>query len=360
MPKDQPDVFLMQHHHPMNFGAPWLTNLNSLTLNSITTLSVLLGVCSRMPSIENLHLNFGTTGPGIDRNLRSVNMPLLTSLDISCPLDISLTFLDHITPAPGCNLHLFSNVSGSLEIMTPAEVDSAQRIIMKFAKNYFSHRGSTSFFLQISPETISAADFCPKVGPISTLHPRFEGFRITIYDRHTGRLPPCLFALFLGTFVPAHCVKKLILDSTYIRHALVPVFTDFLAMMTAVEMLGLTTDGLEFINSLPGVHFPLLKTIIWIPCYTSESPDNDNMESLIINFLAMRRKIGMPIETLDFSPCTYLSVPMDIQILEAEAGLRVVWLQGVYGYRREYVCGSGRPEELPTTISRSHLSSVHG
>ncbi|KIM49817.1 hypothetical protein M413DRAFT_21951, partial [Hebeloma cylindrosporum] len=288
-----------QHRIPMNFGAPWLANLTSLTLNSVTTLGILLDACSRMQSIQNLNLTFGTAGPSIDGQLHSVNMPLLTSLDISCPLDVSLAFLDHITPAPGCYLHLFSTVS-SHEDMTPAEVVSAQRITMKFAKNYFSHRISTSFFLQISPRIISTGDIPPKIGLMANLDPRFKGFTIDVYD--LTRLPTSLFALCFGTFVPAHFsrVKKLTLASMEIPptvHTLEPLFANWFTTMATLETLKLTADSLAFIDSLAGAHFPHLKTVEWLPS-SSKSP---NRTSLIMNFLATRRKMGMPIETLDLT-----------------------------------------------------------
>jgi len=336
-----------QHRTPMNFRAPWLANLTSLTLNSVTTLAILLTACARMRSIQTLRLMFGNTTPSIEGQLHSVNLPSLTTLDIACPLNLSSAFLDHITPAPGCNLHLFANA----EKVARTELISAQRIIAKFANNYFSHRGSTSFFLRFTSKIMTAGDISPDE---IRDDPPYEGFTISVYDLD-GLLTP-LLSLCFGTFVPAHFsrVKTLNLhfnDVDPTARPLDPLFNDFLAMMTALETLELTTNSLVFINSLAGVnvnqpHFPRLKTLGWFPKST-QSPD---ITSLIMNFLATRRNIGMPIEILDLTKWYKLSaVPMDIKKLEEVPGLRVVWREGPEGYLREYVCGSGRPEELTST-----------
>jgi len=336
-----------QHRAPMNFGASWLANLTSLTLNSPTTLGSLLDVCSRMRSIQILRLTFGNNAPSIKGQLRSVNLPSLTALDITCPVEASMTFLDHITPAPGCNFHLFTNADKVT--LTPTEIVSAQRIIAKFATNYFSHRGSTSFFLHFTSKFMSAGD----ISPDRSHEPRYEGFTIFVYNFHG--LAISLFTLCFGTFVPAHFsrVKTLNLhldgvDPT--AHPLDPVFANFLTNMTALETLVLTTASLTFVDLLAEVRSPRLKTLAWLP-KPIESPDKT---SLIMNFLATRRKIGMPIEILDLTQWYMLSnIPMDIKKLEEEPGLRVVWLERPERYRREYLCGSGRPEELNTTNTPS-------
>jgi len=68
--------------------------------------------------------------------------------------------------------------------------------------------------------------------------------------------------------------------------------------------------------------------------------------SLIVNVLATRRKLGMPIEIFDFTGW-YMSsdIPMDPRMLEEIHGLKVVWREEGSGLR-EYICGSGRPQEL--------------
>jgi hypothetical protein len=335
-----------QHRTPMYFGAPWFANLISLTLNSPTTLAILLEVCTRMRSIQTLRLLFGKAAPSMEGRLHSVNLPLLTVLDITCSFNASLVFLDHITPAPGCNLHLFANAKK----IPPTELVSAQRIIAKFANNYFFHRGSTSFFLRLTPKIVSAGDI-PAV-KFGDDPPYKEGFTISVYDLD-GILTP-LLPLCFATFVPAHFFRVKTLNLNFNKvdptaRPLDPLFTDFLAM-TALETLELTTNSLVFINSLAGVnqpHFPRLKTLGWLPMARfRESPDKT---SLIMNFLATRRNIGIPIEILDLTKWHKPSmVQIDIKKLEEVPGLRVVWREGPEGYLREYVCGSGRPEELNT------------
>ena len=334
-----------QHRTPINFGASWLPNLTSLMLDSVTTLAILLTTCARMRSIQTLRLNLANTAPSMEGQLHSVNLPSLTTLDISCSLNLSLVFLDHITPAPGCNLRLFTNADKTV----PIELVSAHRIIAKFANNYFSHRGSTSFFLRSTPKIMRAGDIFPdKIRD----DPPYAGFTISVYDLN-GLLTP-LLSLCFATFVPAHFsrVKTLNLHFSNVDPTAPPLdslFNDFLATMTSLETLELSANTVVFINSLAGVkqpRFPRLKTLQLF----LKSTVSSDITSLIMNFLATRRNIGIPIEILDLTQWYKLSmVPMDIKKLEEVPGLRVVWRERLEGHLREYVCGSGRPEELTTT-----------
>jgi hypothetical protein len=328
-----------QNEVPMNFQiALWTSNLISLTLNSTANwkLRDLLETCSRMRSLQTLHLmfEFGTSGPSPTGLLHYVNMPSLSTLIIECPFDVSLAFLDHIEPASGCSLQLSADLT-DIDSITPTELIAAQRILAKFANNYFCYRSATSFRLSYIPafEGVSAGDM--------------GGFTVTIRYAAAG-VPTSLFLILFGTFKPAHIsgVKTLFLI-TYAR-PLPPPSTDFLAAMTALEELQLTSSSLiYFISLLDGndqrCSFPHLKTLIWESNYKFGCYD---MTSLIVNFLATRRKIGMPIEIFDFTDWYMISdVPMDAKMLEKITGLKVVWREE--GNRlREYICGSGRPQEL--------------
>ena len=71
-----------------------------------------------------------------------------------------------------------------------------------------------------------------------------------------------------------------------------------------------------------------------------------DVTSLVVNFLATRRKIGMPIELFD--PTGWymsLDVPVDTKMLEEIPCLKVVWREED-DRLREYICGSGRTQEL--------------
>ena len=100
----------------------------------------------------------------------------------------------------------------------------------------------------------------------------------------------------------------------------------------------------ELTNSAP---FRTSKTRIWEKdlWFSGELADGKN---LIQDFLANWRKIGLPIDILDLTGWNTLSeAPVDIKKLEF-SGLKVVWKEStdMGRSRREYVCGSGRLEEL--------------
>jgi len=88
--------------------------------------------------------------------------------------------------------------------------------------------------------------------------------------------------------------------------------------------------------------FPRLKTLKW-RSQPEITPSHDST-SLIMNFLTTRRNLGLPVETFDFTDWYLMSdAPMYVRALEGIPGLKVVWTDGG---RQEYICGSGRSQEL--------------
>ena len=297
-----------QNRLPMNLEASWTSDLISLTLNfaSNLKLNIFLETCSRMRSLQTLRLMFGRERRSPEDSLNYVIMPSLSTLVIQCPFDVSLAFLDHIKPAPGCSLRLSTNLTD----IHSMDFVAAQRIIAKFTHNYFCHRSATSFRLSFNPKFIKVEDM--------------RGFMVSIESVTT--VPTFLSSLLLGTFEPAHT--------------------------SGVKTLWVTTSALIHIINLHNGDdqqrpFPQIKILKWQP---NLSPD---CTSLIVNFLASRRRLGMPIEIFDLTEwypvCQH--IPMDTKMLEEIPGLKVLWRdesdQGEVTLR-EYICGSGRPQVLPS------------
>jgi len=299
-----------QNRLPMNLEASWTSNLISLTLNPASNLklSILLETCSRMRSLQTLRLifGFGRKGPFPEDSLHYVIIPSLSTLVVECPFDVSLALLDHIKPAPGCSLRLSTNLT-NIQSITSTDLVAAQRIIAKFTNNYFCHRSATSFRLSFDSNFIKVEDI--------------EGFMVSIQSVTT--VPVSLFPLLLGTFEPAHT--------------------------SGVKTLWVTTNALIHIINLHNGDgqrrpFPQIKTLTWQP---DSFPD---CTSLIVNFLASRRRLGMPIEIFDLTEWypTFSHIPMDTKMLEEIPGLKVIWRDDEgEDTLREYICGSGRPQVLP-------------
>ena len=328
-----------QNRAPINHKASWLAGLTSLELNSVPTLSILLDMCSHLHSLRALQLFFPFTGPELGNQLRSVNIPSLTTLFIRGAFDIALEFLDNITTAPGCSLRLSGDPANTVIQLSPA-----QRIIGRFANSYFSHHSSTSIYLKFTPYTIGLEDFS-------------DEFEVSI--RFQSNIPTTALTLCSAKLLPAYFSQvkmlRLYIEGLLTADPLKSLFREFLITMTALEKLRITTDGLNlFITSFSRDTqervFLHLKTIILDPyhrdMHSRELPDST---TLIKDFLDMRRKMGFPIEILDLTKWNTLSkVPMDIKKLEEFSGLKVVWRESsdVGTKRRKYVCGSGRLQEL--------------
>ena len=243
----------------MNLEASWTSDPISLTLNSASNLklSILLKTCSRMRSLQTLRLmfnEFAKEGPSPEGSLRYVTIPSLSTLVIKCPFDVSLAFLDHITPAPGCSLQLSANLT-NIHSITPTDLVAAQRIIAKFTNNYFCHRSATSFRLSFNAKFISAGDM--------------GGFMVSIRCYCVANIPDSFSLLLLETFEPAYIsgVKTLHLFAYF----WLPPAIDFLTPMTALEVLEITSNS-GLINSIyllagvdqPECSFPHLKTLTYM------------------------------------------------------------------------------------------------
>jgi len=218
---------------PMNIGeASWIPGLISLTLDLASNLTIprILETCSRMRSLQTLHLKFEfeTKDPSLEGLLHYVNIPSLSTLVIKCPFDASLAFLEHINPAPGCSLQLDAYLE-NLERITPTELVVFQRIVAKFSNYYFCHRSpAKSFLLIFTHEAI-------KVGDI-------RGFTVSIH--HFNTIPTPLLVLLLGAFEPTYIsgVKTL-----HLVEGLSPLPpTNFFAPMTSLEELVVTTGALIY------------------------------------------------------------------------------------------------------------------
>ena len=328
-----------QNDAPIHPKASWLAGLTYLELDSVPTLRILLDICSHMHSLQTLQLFFPFTGPELGGQLRSVNIPSLTTLFIRGAFDMALAFLDNITPAPGCSLHLLGRPALGSPTNAPIKLSVAQHIIGRFANDYFSHHSCTSIHLEFTPSTVGLADDS-------------DEFNVSIDFR--SKIPTSALTLCSVKLVPAHfshvkmlrlCIRGL----PTAAHSLKSLFHKFLTTMTALEKLWITTDGLNlFTTSLSRDTqqrvFPHLKTIVLDPYHFSDAPEST---TLIKDFLAMRRKIGIPIEILDLTKWDTVSqIPMGIKKLEEFSGLKVVWRSEMGTNQREYVCGSGRLEEL--------------
>ncbi|KIM40697.1 hypothetical protein M413DRAFT_28478 [Hebeloma cylindrosporum] len=141
-----------------------ISGLTSLTLDSISDLSIVLEICSRNHSLQTLSLflatdpddsiSIATTG-----HLRRVDLPCLSSLKIGSELSPSMAFLDHVEPGPGCALELTAvhpDNTSTCGRLTQDEFLDVQRIIAKYATNYFSRcSDDTSLLVAIDQSRIS-------------------------------------------------------------------------------------------------------------------------------------------------------------------------------------------------------------
>lgn len=165
-------------------------------------------------------------------------------------------------PAPGYSLGLSTNEEG----VSQTELAAAQRIITKFANNYFSHQSlptSLHIYLDLT--------FQIHVGDT-------RGFAIYIHYFRvfptTLRFP---FPLFLRIFESAHItsLKSLRLRVAFVLH-IYHLSAEILTVMTALEDPELTTRGLiRFIDLLLNggdyqCSFLHLKNLVWGPDGISE------------------------------------------------------------------------------------------
>jgi len=311
--------FDQPNHAPINPNASWLPGITSLSLNSVPTLSILLDMCSRMHSLQALKLSFSDKDPTPGIQLRSVNLPSLTTLDIHGALNVALEFLDNITPSPGCSLRLSLRLPSNFSNPS-AELLFSHRIIGGFADNYFSHHICSTCYLRYTPRDI-------RVEAISydNSYNKAQSNFAVFTSGHPRSLTSAI-ALFSATLLPAYfshaTTLHLSIAPLTTAHSLGPLFCEFMTTMVTLEKLHVTTGGLNLFGVLQQRFFPRLKTLVWVPSITNVE-EWEESTNIITDFLAMRRKIGFPIETLEWEMLS--GVPMDINKFEELIGLKVVW-----------------------------------
>ena len=236
---------------------------------------------------------------------------------------------------------IYSLINGFYNLSNPStELLFSQRIIGGFPNKYFSRHICSTFYLRHTPGDIRVEAIF-----YGNSYNKSQSNFIVCAGGHPRTLTPAI-ALFSAMLLPTYFSHVATLHQSIApAHHMGPLFCEFMTIMVTLEKLHVTTGGLNLFGVLQQHFFPRLKILVWVPSITNAEEWEEGTD-LITDFLAMRRKMGFPIETLGWEMLS--GVPMDIKRLEEFIGLKVVWreISDVGADQREYICGSGRLQEL--------------
>ncbi|KAF9552561.1 hypothetical protein CPC08DRAFT_714515, partial [Agrocybe pediades] len=393
--------FLKRYHHFPVSGTSfiqcplWLSNLHTIIFTGEIspfdfTASQLLRTIKQMLRLEVLRLHFAF--PSTDyldecNDYDRVKLPNLRHIEIFESDAWPLTkFIDAFEPEPGCGIGVLTrHGSDSIENTTRDGLVLLLKAIYRYSDSYFRLSPPNSVHIEYQPQHLIIRD-------TSTSKPADLRLSLDIWTTWRQQAdeiaPPALTSTELASFLyPPTAegnknyfqgVKQLSLSSYADAETIHPSYIDLLSMLAGlenVETLSISERSLATFNSCIAklkkiaIPFPSVRTLQ----FSSLTGHGDNRSGIpnlstklpwdpkeLRSFLGWRRRLGVPIEVLDYTPCQG-GHTRDLRFLEEEmqqTGLKVKWLSPgwpsmgssvlvkEFTQFNEYVCGSGMPERL--------------
>ncbi|KAF8176966.1 hypothetical protein BJ912DRAFT_986536 [Pholiota molesta] len=308
---------------------PCFFHLKSLKLSSYFTVPQILDALSEMDSLESLTVNSLSIPDAFP--LRHISLPRLDNIQISGTTGACMPLLDHITAAPGCRVYLEAR---SGERFSVREAEATHCVLARYAGNYLKTHivSAVSINIHLSSFTFFTNSIATLNDPTS---PDFK-FKVDV--------PPESVSFLLSALIQCSfdSVKTFYISSRG-HPASDPSFAKLFKLLTSIEEVELTPEGMAFLLATPRENaelplFPRLRTIRVAPFVGLDGMD------MVLPFLLLRRNLGMAIETFDLTMHPLAGFPMNFDFLEEVVGMKVIWKSGQEP--KMYICGSGRPEEL--------------
>ncbi|KAF9475203.1 hypothetical protein BDN70DRAFT_884015 [Pholiota conissans] len=335
-------------------------HLCKLTLDDplIISAPALLAACASMPSLEELSLVIERITAAATSEVQSISLPRLKSLRVrSDPFSIFPEFLGRIIARPshqflaGCSLgHIRS--WDDAEQNSAAYIERIPKIIVSYLSIFFEDNNSalsrpTCLDLNIRDNLVISvyAQSCS----IENAY-----FRMTVSGRRPSGIDDAVVQALLTVDFPSSLTRlhfeppNLSRSHTSKIPSLAPIFHT----LNSITDLHTTVKGLSYIVSVSSqakghIFFRNLHTVILMDSIQDTHFYSASTRLVVQSFFAHRYHVS-PVSVLDLT-----SIPRqsgDLRYLEELEGLKVVWKAGVGRSGalviREYVCGSGDPEQL--------------
>jgi len=336
--------------YSIDTGACWVSKLRELRLGTHDTLPTILQALCLMPLLEELSVDSlqRHEGIGSDSMYPHIRLKNLKSLQITMAIRTSSKMLECITPAAGCSISI------TARSMRPIHIE--EEVMHPFsncAKGLIRDYSLKRLKISISGELVFRA-WTP-----GTEAPSFNFYLGAFYPggKHNHTTVEGFGKAFI--FEELSCITEFELE--FGQHGgagatLTRNFTPFFDHIIAIcigqsSLLNLFNAYCANPNDETPALFPNLETFQILNFNTVPVRGKAVTASRfkgIITVLQFLRDAGRPIRVLDLTLCL-APVKPSFQFSEVEelSGLKIIWRQSVGSTVSEYVCGSGRPEDIP-------------
>ncbi|KDR68581.1 hypothetical protein GALMADRAFT_256849 [Galerina marginata CBS 339.88] len=330
------------HQVPFAIDAPWLSHIRDIRFPLEFTIRQVLELCCRMPHLETFHpsdsfdINMVFIEP-----LPRMHLPFLSSIQLTTGLVNALTFLDHITPAPGCSLSLHTNDGIRVTAhVTPRMLETAPSILSRRMVDYFSYHAPTRIRVEFTPVALSFLDVsyrpddsdCKFVIQLSPWYARNRTGHVLLSQAFL--FPPASLACLVS-------VKEVELFLYDIHPTMYPGLRSILQACHSVNKIAISFDSISYLTGIETLSDRILYSClqnlsdrIIFPHLQTLQVDLDkgyNHEVIdmakFLRFLKKYRDNGSPLSLLKLTDYQEED-PLNIDALNEMADLTVQWMSG--------------------------------
>ncbi|KAF9475895.1 hypothetical protein BDN70DRAFT_923666 [Pholiota conissans] len=330
--------------------------LRSLTIFERLSLSSadLLVICSQIPNLEMLHISIPSLEDDantLSSSSRHVTLPRLHAIHIASEkLQIYPEFLGRIVTRVGCSVSVATRLDRSEHQFTDAGTRIFLDMLSLFQRHwneYFDSRqhedkSVVSIELSVFPRILDV-----KVNVHDHYHPRLylkapsrQEFPHETHNSVLNAISTLKFPTTLARAKISFISKHPQLNSDTLGRLCGALGSITKLSTTSLFLLRLSQATTLKVSDL----FPFLKTI---SLYMEEAYYHDG--ATYIKPFFINRHSKAPIEILNIFDEHCRASLGNLEFLDELAGMKVIWRQldiDLISQTSEYVCGSGRPEEL--------------
>ncbi|KDR68580.1 hypothetical protein GALMADRAFT_256845 [Galerina marginata CBS 339.88] len=317
------------HQVPFAIDAPWLSHIRDLRFPLEFTIRQVLDLCCRMPRLEKF-LPSDPSGQNtvFIEPLPRIHLSFLSEIRLMTSLGTALTFLDHITPAPGCSLFLYTS-DNTAESVTPRMLETAPNILSRRIIDYFSYHAPTRIRVEYMPAAVSLMDVSYRPDD------RERRFTVRLYyswDPHDLEPRVLLNQAFLFPPASLACLVSVNEVELFLYDIDPSTYPGLRSILQACRSVNKITTSFYSISYLIGIEtlsdriiFPHLQTL---QIDLDEENDHELIDMAnVLPFLKRYRDEGRPLSLLKLTDYQEEDL-LNIDDLNEMADLTVQWMSG--------------------------------
>ncbi|KAF4613348.1 hypothetical protein D9613_010868 [Agrocybe pediades] len=340
---------------PLGMPVSWLSRLRFLTLKSNEKWDVfqLMRLLKATPLLEELEVFDFSTKDLEEDDVQVIKLPELTRFHFeNCDVLDLIVLLESISPSSRCCLIAGADYPGSASY--PSSDDATEddlyhflTLVLRYVDTYFHHNKATHVLLGYSyeEETLRVTDKTP------------------LQQNESSRSHRLSISMPLEKYYADYARDILADSSLFSSIEVLDIYNwfdaydeDFPLCLCAFESVTTLIAGPGNIRDMllddcPEPMLPQLR-VLQIGRHSGWPEVDEDCAEILPVFFRQRKEVGLPVAVLDLTAVKPYHLLCDLNNLEEFDGLLVRWTSAT-GDIKEYVCGSGRPEELGFTEERA-------